>query len=83
LLELISIVDKAVLDTPDGKYFVAYKRVSYSRARQYDTEVKRELRRVRLTWEKIKGQASLNRVQLEALCRILHVKPERVLGKRP
>jgi HKD family nuclease len=80
-LELIRVVDKAVLDTPDGKYFIAHARVSYSRACLYDEEIKGELRRVGLTWAKIKRHASLNVMQLETLCRILHVKPQRVLGK--
>lgn len=80
LLELISVVDKAMLDTPDGKYFVAYTRVPYSRAKRY-YEVKSELNRAGLKWGDIKENVSLNRVQLEALCRILHVKPERLLAR--
>jgi len=81
-IEFVRVVDKTMLDTLDGKYFVAYTRVPYSRAQQYDEAVKRELKRVGLTWGKIEDQASLNRMQVETLCRILHVKPERVLGSR-
>jgi HKD family nuclease len=81
-LELVKVKGDAMLNTPDGKYFLAYARVPYSRARQYDDTVKSELADAGLKWNRIKRNVSLDRVRLGALCRILHVKPERVLGKQ-
>jgi HKD family nuclease len=72
-----------LLETPDGKYFLAYSRVPYSRERPYDGEVRRELGRVGLSLKRIKAGAALNREQLEELCRLLHVKPEKLLRLGP
>jgi len=70
--------DEAVLDTPDGKYFLARSRVRYSRERRYDEEVGRALKTVGLSLKTLKSEPALNRTQLFELCRLLHVRPEKL-----
>lgn len=78
-LSLAAVRDEAVLDTPDGKYFLARSRVRYSRERRYDEEVGRALKAVGLSLKGLKSNPALSRAQLEACCRLLHVRPEKLL----
>lgn len=82
-LSIVEVKDDALLDTPDGKYFLAHARVPYSRERLYDEGAKRALALVGLKWGRIKSQPTLSREQLEELCRLLHVRPERLLRPGP
>jgi HKD family nuclease len=65
------------LDTPDGKYHFAHSHVPYGWSRVY-SEIKKDLAEVGLTQKKMRADRYLNSFQLERLCRLLHVKPERL-----
>jgi hypothetical protein len=71
-------VEEAVeIETPDGKYFVAHSAVPYGWLRRYDT-IKRELAEVGLTLKRIKSNRKLSEKQIEVLCRLLHIKREKL-----
>jgi HKD family nuclease len=75
LLDFQLARDTAVLDTPDGEYFMAHSRVPHSWSVSY-ASVKTELSAIGLTWKKIQSCPALNSAQINSLCRILHVKLE-------
>lgn len=75
----VAVRDEAALDTPDGRYFLAHSRVRYSRERRYDGEVARVLKAIGLNLKKIQSGPTLNRTQVEEFCRLLHVRPEKLL----
>lgn len=78
-LSLVEVKDDARLDTQDGKYFLAHARVPYSRERRYDKEVRSALALVGLKWARIKSQPALNWEQLGEVCRLLHIRPEKLI----
>jgi HKD family nuclease len=77
-IEFHRVDDSAVIQTRDGRYFVAHSRVPYTRSVKYG-DVKRELCKVGRTWKKLRSDKFLNEEQIEALCQLLHVKWETLL----
>jgi HKD family nuclease len=70
----------AELETPDGRYFIAASHIPYSKIVDYGN-VKDELRKVGLTWKKLRGYRSLNKDQTAMLCQVLHIRMETLLAK--
>lgn len=76
-LEFRRVEDAVEIETPDGKYFVAHSAVPYAWRGRYDA-VKRELAEVGLTSKRIKSNRKLTEKQIEVLCRLLHIKREKL-----
>lgn len=74
-IEFARVVDTAELDTPDGKYFIAYERIPGGWKRNFD-RIKQDLKDVGLTLRRLESGGKLNRAQLERLSRMLHVNLE-------
>lgn len=81
VLEFLRVEKTAEIETPDGKYFMAYSRVPHGWRRRYD-DISQELSKVGLTRKKIKSDKNLTRPQLETLCRLLHVKLDSLLAEQ-
>jgi len=80
-LELHQVRDTAQIETPNGKYFVAHSRVPGGRRLRYG-DVKQELAKVGLTWDRIRSQPIIKTDQLVTLGRLLHIKQEKILALR-
>jgi HKD family nuclease len=76
-LEFRRVVDAVEIETPDGKYFIAHSAIPHARSRRYNT-VKPKLEEVGLTLKRIKSNRRLSEKQIEVLCRILHIKREKL-----
>ena len=77
-VEFRRVKETAVIDTPDGKYFIAHSKVPHSHRLRY-SKVKEQLAEVGLTWKIIKASRQLNSDQLQTTSRLLHVRPETLL----
>lgn len=67
------IEDSVELETADGKYFVAFSKIPYSRELRYG-DIKTELSKVGLTWKKLSSDRFLSKSQIEMLCSMLRIK---------
>lgn len=70
---IYKVEDSAELKTPDGKYFVAYSHIPYSKIVRYG-DVKTELRSIGLTWRRLKGNRFLNKEKMIKMCALFHMK---------
>ncbi len=80
-LQFRRIEDAVEIETRDGKYFIAHSAVPHGWNSNYDT-IKRELAKIGLTLKKIKSNRYLNEKETETLCRLLHVKRDKLDTKR-
>jgi len=73
VLDFRTIEETAIIETPDGKYFVAHSHIASGWYQEYG-KLKSKLAEIGLTPKKIKSDRFLTPYQVEALCRFLRVK---------
>jgi HKD family nuclease len=78
-LEFRRVEEAVEIETPDGKYFIAHSRVPHGWCRKYE-EIKQDLIQVGLALEASTSDRNLSAKQAEILCRLLHIKPQRLYG---
>lgn len=74
------IEDSTELETDDGKYFVAFSKIPYSRTLRYG-DVKSKLSKAKLTWEKLSSDRFLSKDQTKVLCNLAQMKWSTLLEK--
>ncbi len=79
-LEFHAVKESVKIKTPDGNCFIAHSRIPYGRTRDYDA-IKDELRKVGLSRKKLQWDRTLNQRQVQKLCELLRVSPERLFGE--
>lgn len=79
-ISINQIEDSAELETADGKYFVAFSKIRYSKELRYG-DIKTELTKEGLTWKKLSSDRFLNKAQIELLCSLLRIKWSTVLER--
>ena len=65
--------------TPDGKYFIAHTKVPGGR-RYPLAKVKKDLALVGLPLKKVKSDRYLSDLQIDTICRLLHVKRDKLMA---
>ena len=76
-IEFHAVRDTAIIDTPYGKYFVAHSRIPGGWCVKYE-DVREEIRKTGITWKKMQSWAAITNDQLDTLCRLLHIKPDKL-----
>jgi HKD family nuclease len=79
-ISLNRIEDSVILETDDGKYFVAFSKIPYSREKRYG-ELKAELSKIGLTWKQLSSDKSLNEKQIKMLCDLFQIKWSTLIQK--
>ncbi len=72
-ISINQIEDSAELKTADGKYFVAFSKIRYSKELRYG-DIKTELNKAGLTWKKLSSDRFLNKAQIKLFCSLLRIK---------
>jgi hypothetical protein len=72
-ISLNRIEDSVILETADGKYFVAFSKIPYSREKQYG-ELKAKLSKIDLAWKQLSSDRSLTEKKVNMLCDLFQIK---------
>ena len=80
VISINQVEDSAEFQTADGKYFVAFSRIPYSKTLRYGDK-KEEFKDARLFWNKLNSDRFWHKEEVEVLCKLLHLKYSTLLKK--
>ena len=80
VISINQVEDSAEFQTADGKYFVAFSRIPYSKTLRYGDK-KEEFKDARLFWNKLNSDRFWHKDEVEVLCKLLHLKYSTLLKK--